>query len=132
MSGYALSREVAMSCADAEARVRAALGEEGFGVLTEIDVRDILRRKIDIDVPAYRILGACAPRFAHQAILAEPDIGLLLPCNVVVRDIGEGRTVIAALDPVRQLALTDNPAIEPLAAEVRAKLERVIERAAAV
>ena len=132
IAAYGIGREVALAFADAERRVCEALAEEGFGVLTEIDVQATLQKKIDVAIPRYTILGACNPRFAHQAILAEPDIGLLLPCNVVLRELGDGRTVIEALDPVRQLELTGNPAITPLATEVRERLARAVERAAGV
>lgn len=127
-SGYGISRTVTLSFEETDRRVRAALEEEGFGVLTEIDVKSTLKKKIDVDVPRYSILGACNPRFAHQAILAEPAIGLLLPCNVVVREIDGGRTVVEAVDPVVQMRITGNPSLEPVAAEVRARLERAIER----
>ncbi|HSJ16301.1 MAG TPA: DUF302 domain-containing protein [Longimicrobiales bacterium] len=127
---YGIGREVNVAFDEAERRIRKTLADEGFGVLTEIDVQATLHKKLDVEIPRYTILGACNPHFAHQAILAEPDIGLLLPCNVVVREAGPGRTVIEALDPVVQLELTRNPAIEPLAAEVRQRLTRAVELAA--
>ena len=129
---YYLGKVLPIGFDDALARTVEALKKVGFGIITEIDVKETLKKKIGVDYPSYKILGACNPSLAYEALKLEDKVGTMLPCNVVVRDIGEGRTVIAALDPVRQLALTDNPAIEPLAAEVRAKLERVIERAAAV
>jgi uncharacterized protein (DUF302 family) len=114
------------------ARTRAELAKEGFGVLTEIDVRETLKRKLDVDFRPYVILGACNPPLAHQALTAERDIGLLLPCNVIVY-AGErpGRSVVAALDPVVQLRLTGKATLEPLAREVRARLERVLAATAA-
>ena len=115
---------------DAVAKVTEALKGEGFGVLTEIDVRATLKKKLDVDVRRYAILGACDPRLAHQAMLCEPDIGLLLPCNVIVRALDEGHTVVAALDPVQQLGLSGNPALEPVAAEVRERLTRAVARVA--
>ena len=127
---YGICRTVAQPFEEVDRRIREALQEEGFGVLTEIDVKGTLKKKLDVDVPKYAILGACNPRFAHQAILAEPDIGLLLPCNVVVRQLDENRTVVEALDPVIQLRLTGNPALEPVAAEVRDRLLRAVEKAA--
>lgn len=127
---YGICRTVAQPFEEVDRRIREALQEEGFGVLTEIDVKGTLKKKLDVDVPKYSILGACNPRFAHQAILAEPDIGLLLPCNVVVRQLDENRTVVEALDPVIQLRLTGNPALEPVAAEVRDRLVRAVEKAA--
>jgi uncharacterized protein (DUF302 family) len=131
IASYGMAAEVSIGFDEAERRIRQTLADEEFGVLTEIDVQATLKKKLDVVVPRYTILGACNPRFAHQAILAEPDIGLLLPCNVVVREVDGDTTVIEALDPVRQLDLTGNPAIGPLAAEVRTRLARAVERAAA-
>ena len=126
---YALSTTVSASFEDADRRVREALQEEGFGVLTEIDVSATLKKKLDVDFPKYEILGACAPKLAHQALGLEADIGLLLPCNVVVRAIDPpGTTVVEALDPVAQLSVSENAALVLLAREVRARMERVIER----
>jgi uncharacterized protein (DUF302 family) len=123
---YALSRTVDLSYEDADRQVRDALQEEGFGVLTEIDVKETLKNKLDVDFTKYEILGACNPPLAHTALQTEPDVGLLLPCNVVVRAVGEGRTVVEALDPVRQLSVADNPDLSTLAQEVRQRMERVI------
>lgn len=129
---YGMSVEVALPYEAAVERTRAELAKEGFGVLTEIDVRETLKRKLDVDFRPYVILGACNPPLAHQALTAERDIGLLLPCNVIVY-AGErpGRSVVAALDPVVQLRLTGKAALEPLAREVRARLERVLAAASA-
>jgi uncharacterized protein (DUF302 family) len=127
---YAISRTVQLPFDQVDQRVREALGGEGFGILTEIDVRTTLRKKLDVDFPRYCILGACSPRMAHQAILCEADVGLLLPCNVIVREVDERTTVVAALDPVTQLRLAANAALEPLAAEVRDRLARALARAA--
>jgi uncharacterized protein (DUF302 family) len=124
---YAIARTVALSFEEADQRVRAALKDEGFGVLTEIDVSATLKEKLDVDFPPYAILGACNPPLAHKALQAEPDVGLLLPCNVVVRALPDGRTVVEALDPVKQLALADAPGLEPLAEDVRARMRRVID-----
>ncbi len=123
---YALSRTVDLSYQEADARVREALQEEGFGVLTEIDVAATLKKKLDVDFPPYEILGACNPALAHQALQVEADIGLLLPCNVVVRALEDGRTVVEALDPVVQLSVAENADLPALAQEVRARMERVI------
>lgn len=123
---YALSRTVNLSYEDADRQIRNALQEEGFGVLTEIDVKQTLKDKLDVEFPEYEILGACNPPLAHRALQAEADVGLLLPCNVVVRAVGEGRTVVEALDPVKQLSVADNPDLPALAEEVRQRMERVI------
>ncbi len=103
-------------------RVTAALKDQGFGVLTDIDVKATLKKKIDVDVAPYRILGACNPPFAHQALQAEPDLGLLLPCNVIVRQAEEGVRV-AFLDPIAQFAIVGRDDLGELAAAVRARLE---------
>lgn len=129
---YGLRTTVALPYDDAVTAVRDALGREGFGVLTEIDVRATLKKKLDVDFQPYVILGACNPSMAHRALSAEPDIGLLLPCNVVVYTPPGGATVVAALDPVEQLKLSGNAAVEPVAQEVRARLERVVEAVAAL
>jgi uncharacterized protein (DUF302 family) len=113
-------------------RTRAALADEGFGVLTEIDVAATLKKKLGVERRPYVILGACNPPLANQALDLEPDIGLLLPCNVVVYDAGEpGRTVVAALDPEALLGLTGREDVAPLAAEVKQRMQRVVEAVAA-
>jgi uncharacterized protein (DUF302 family) len=127
---YALARTVDLPFEEADRRVREELQKEGFGVLTEIDVAATLKKKLDVDVPRYEILGACAPQFAYRALQAEPDVGLLLPCNVVVRAGEQGRTVVEALDPIAQLELADNPELRAIGQEVRERLERVLDRVA--
>ena len=113
---------------DAVRRTEEALKGQGFGVLTRIDVRDTLRKKLDVDFRPYVILGACNPPLAHQALSAELDIGLLLPCNVVVYAGEEpGQCIVAVMDPVAALGLTGNQAIGPIAEEVRGKMERVLK-----
>ncbi|MEZ5175519.1 MAG: DUF302 domain-containing protein [Acidimicrobiia bacterium] len=125
MKAYGLKTTTALSMEDAEAAARQALASEGFGVLTEIDVAATLREKLGVDRSPYRILGACNPRLAEQALESESDVGLLLPCNVVVYEDGES-TVVAALDPGIMVDLTANPELEAIASEARERLGRVI------
>jgi len=108
-------------------RVTAALQQEGFGVLTEIDVKATLKKKIDVDFRPYRILGACNPRMAHQALQSEPDIGTMLPCNVVVQEGDGGGVRVSAIDPVASMQAVDNPALRSIAGQVREALRRVID-----
>ena len=127
MSGnYVFGKTVEMQYAQALERVTQELAKEGFGVLTEIDVAATLKKKLDKDIPPYKILGACNPQFAHQALEAEPQIGALLPCNVVVRNDPAGKTIVEIMDPLAVLQLTGRPEIAAIAGEVRNRLERVL------
>jgi uncharacterized protein (DUF302 family) len=110
---------------DAVARVTESLKVEGFGVLTAIDVRDTLRKKLDVDFPPYTILGACNPPLAHQALQASADVGLLLPCNVTVREIAPGRSEVSIVGPRAMLELLDEPGVAAVAEEAAARLDRV-------
>ena len=123
---YGFGRTVEIPFADAITRVTQALQEEGFGILTEIDVAATMKKKLNHDMPPYRILGACNPSLAHRAIEAEPSIGLLLPCNVVVRQDGAGTVRVEFMDPNAVLELVGKPEINRLAQEVRQRLERVM------
>lgn len=111
---------------DAIDKVTKALNDEGFGVLTTIDVQATLKKKIGVEFPRYTILGACSPALAHQALQAENKIGTMLPCNVIVRDNGDGMTEIAAVDPVSSMQAVQNPALDTVASTVRKKLRSVI------
>ncbi|HWJ21494.1 MAG TPA: DUF302 domain-containing protein [Gemmatimonadaceae bacterium] len=125
---YGMSATVPLAYDEAVARTKDALASEGFGVLSEIDVAATLKKKLEVDFRPYVILGACNPPLAYKALTAERDIGLLLPCNVIVyADDEPGRSVVAAMDPVPALELTGNERIRPVAQDVRARLERVLE-----
>ena len=126
---YTLSTTTELPFADAVDRVRAELKNEGFGVLCDIDVQATLKEKLDVDGDPYMILGACNPPLAHQALTAEPELGTLLPCNVVVYE-RDDQTHISAIDAERMLAIVGNDELAPVAAQVRDKLARVVERAA--
>ena len=127
MSFY-IAKALRMPFDKAIERVTAALKEEGFGVLTDIDVRATLKAKLGIDWRPYRILGACNPSLAHQALQAEDKIGTMLPCNVLVQDLGDGRVEVAAIDPVGTMERIGNPKLTELARLVRSKLSAVIAR----
>ena len=125
---YGLTRHLpGTSYEDAIAGVTEALATEGFGILTEIDVKETLKKKLDVDFRRYLILGACNPTLAHRALLAEPLIGLLLPCNVVVAEREEGGSTVSIANPRELFKLVDNPEIASVAVEVESKLRRVLE-----
>ncbi len=123
---YAFGKTVEMSQQQAIERVTQELSNEGFGILTEIDVAATLKKKLGVEVPAYRILGACNPQFAYQALQADPQIGALLPCNVVVRADASGKTIVEIMDPRAVLELVGRPEVSKIAGEVRSRLQRVL------
>ena len=123
---FGFGKTVELGFDDAVEKVRAELAKEGFGVLTEIDVKATLKKKLDVDFRRYIILGACNPPLAHQALSTELEIGLLLPCNVVVYEAASGGTTISMMDPVAILPMVNKPGVEKLADEVKARLERVV------
>ncbi len=127
MSKYAFGKKVNMGFDQAVAAVTEALAKEGFGVLTEIDVQATLKKKLGIERAPYRILGACNPQFAARALEAEPQIGALLPCNVVVRQDPAGATLVEFMDPDAVLQLVRRPEVGKIAAEVRLRLQRVMD-----
>ncbi len=129
-TGYTLSATTGQSFDEAVARVREELAVEGFGVLTEIDVQATLRAKLGAEMEPYLILGACNPPLAHQALGADPELGALLPCNVVVY-VRDGETHVSAIDAERMLSIVGNDALLPIAEQVRTKLARVVERTVA-
>ena len=124
---YGFSIKMTGNMDDVVEKVTEALKTEGFGVLTEIDVQATLKKKIDVDRKPYKILGACNPSLANEAINAEPDIGLLLPCNVVVREEDDGSMTVAFMDPMAVLDLVDNDKVHEIAPDVKSRLERVSE-----
>ena len=130
--GYGVGTTVSLSPENALARVKDALAAEGFGVLCEIDVAATLKKKLGVEFRPYVILGACNPALAHQALIADRDIGLLLPCNVIVYSDNEpGHSVVAAIDPAVALEMTGNASLHDLATEARARLTRALEAVAA-
>lgn len=124
---YYFAKTLETPFADAVERVTEALQAEGFGVLTTIDVKATLAKKLGVEFPGYTILGACIPTLAHQALQVENKIGTMLPCNVIVRDDGAGRTEVAAVDPVRSMQAVENAALADVALGVQEKLRRVID-----
>jgi len=124
---YSIGKQVDLSYDEALDKVTVELKKEGFGVLTEIDVKKTLKEKLDVDVSRYKILGACNPPFAHKALEAEPEVGLLLPCNVIVYESADGLTNVAAINAHAMLSIIGRDDIEPIAQEVNERLKRVID-----
>lgn len=124
---YYMKKEVPIRFDQAIERTKAELQKEGFGVLTEIDVQDTLSKKLGIAFRKYRILGACNPSYAHQALQREARVGLLLPCNVIVQEGEDGTVEVAAIDPLESMQRVDNPGLADIASQVRAKLQAVID-----
>lgn len=124
---YYFAKTLPLGFEDAVRRATDALKQEGFGIITEIDVKDTLKKKINVDFRRYRILGACNPALAHEALQIEDKIGTMLPCNVVVQDLGGGKTEVAAIDPVASMKAIENPRLRQAAERVQAKLKKVVE-----
>ena len=124
---YYFSKTLTTSFDDAVRRTTEALKREGFGIITEIDVKDTFKKKINVDFRSYRILGACNPGLAYEALQIEDKVGTMLPCNLVVQDIDGSQTEVAAIDPVASMQAIDNPRLKQAAERVQAKLRKVIE-----
>ena len=125
---YYFTKIVNASFDETVAKVIIELKEEGFGILTEIDVKETLKKKLNVDFQRYRILGACNPPFAYKALTAENKIGVMLPCNVIVQDISGGQVEVAAIDPLASMQAVDNPALKEIASEISKKLKKVVDR----
>jgi uncharacterized protein (DUF302 family) len=123
---YYFSKTVDTGFEEAIEKVTEALKADGFGVLTEIDVKSTLKKKLDVDFRNYRILGACNPPFAYKALQAEDKIGTMLPCNVVVQETSDGRVEVAAIDPIASMQAVENPKLREIAAQIQAKLKGII------
>lgn len=123
---YHITRQLNLTFTEAETRVIAQLAEEGFGVLTEIDVQATLKKKLGVDFTPYKILGACNPHFAYQALQVEPHIGTMLPCNVIVRELSGGSIEVSSVDPLASMQAIDNPELGSIAGQVRDRLKKVI------
>ncbi len=124
---YYFTKDLMGDMNSAVLRVTEELKKQGFGILTDIDVKATMRKKIDIDFREYRILGACNPPFAYKALIAEPDIGTMLPCNVILQGLEDGKIRVSAIDPVASMMAVDNKELISIANEVRSKLEHVID-----
>jgi uncharacterized protein (DUF302 family) len=124
---YYFAKTITAEFDEAIQRTTEALKREGFGIITEIDVKETLKKKLNVDFRNYRILGACNPTLAHEALQLEDKVGAMLPCNVLVQDIGDGKMEVAAIDPVASMQAIDNPRLKQAAEHVRAKLKKVVE-----
>lgn len=124
---YYFSKIVDNTFDDAVEKVTANLKEQGFGVLTQIDVKETLKNKLDVDFKRYKILGACNPPFAYRALKAEDKIGVMLPCNIIVIDQGEGKTEVSAVNPMTSMSAVNNKELESIAAEVSGRLQQVVQ-----
>lgn len=124
---YHFSKTCDLSFEEAISSVTEKLKTEGFGILTEIDVKETLKKKLNVDFRKYKILGACNPPFAYQALQAEDKIGTMLPCNVIVQEHGDGKVEVSAVDPVASMRAIENPALGAIAEQIRAKLKKVVE-----
>jgi uncharacterized protein (DUF302 family) len=124
---YYFSKTLNISFDEAIPKVIEELKKGGFGIITEIDVKETLKKKLDVDFRKYRILGACNPQYAYQALLKEDKIGTMLPCNVIVQELAEGKVEVAAIDPIASMQAIENPELGSIAVEVQAKLRKVVE-----
>ena len=124
---YYFSKTLGISFDEALLKLTEELKKEGFGILTEIDVKETMKKKMDVDFRKYKILGACNPSLAHKAIQTEDKIGTMLPCNVIVQELSEGKIEVAAIDPVASMQAVENPKLQDVADQVRVKLKKVID-----
>ena len=125
---YYYTKTTTLTYEDALRRVQDELKTEGFGVITEIDVKETLKKKLNVDFRKYKILGACNPAFAHQALLVESRIGTMLPCNVIVQELEDGRVEVSAINPLESMKTVGNPALQQIGSQVAARLESIIQR----
>jgi len=128
MASIGIERQTQLSYDDALARLPELLKSEGFGIITEIDMRETLKKKIGVDFRRYKILGACNPHFAHEALSQDPSVGVFLPCNVAVYEGADGHAIVRAVDPSQMMATHESPAIAALAEKVRARLDAVLQK----
>jgi len=124
---YYFSKTLNVSFDEGIPKVIEGLKKEGFGIITEIDVKETLKKKLNVDFRKYKILGACNPQYAYQALLKEDKIGTMLPCNVIVQELAEGKVEVAAIDPIASMQAVENPELGSIAVEVQAKLKRVVD-----